>query len=154
MIELHEWGLVFIEVLQDLESVLSNNKNFLLGIWLESAKALAANEDERKLYEFNARNQLTLWGPNGEILDYAGKQWSGLLADYYIPRWKMFFKALEKALITGTKFNKTTFRNQFLKKLGKPFCQSHKVYPTNPKGDTVDLAFALYQKWSKVFNEI
>ena len=48
------------------------NKNFLLGPWLESAKALATNDGEKKIYEFNARNQITLWGPNGEILDYAG----------------------------------------------------------------------------------
>lgn len=24
-----------------------------------------------------ARNQITLWGPNGEIKDYANKQWAG-----------------------------------------------------------------------------
>ena len=41
------------------------------------------------LYEFNARNQLTLWGPDGQIMDYAGKQWAGLVADYYIPRWQV-----------------------------------------------------------------
>ena len=27
--------------------------------------------------EFNARNQITLWGPNGEINDYARKEWGG-----------------------------------------------------------------------------
>ena len=30
--------------------------------------------------------QITLWGPNGEILDYAAKQWSGLFVAYYTPR--------------------------------------------------------------------
>ena len=69
---LHENGLVFIDLLKDMEEILSTNKNFLLGPWLESAKALATNEEEKKIYEFNARNQITLWGPNGEILDYAG----------------------------------------------------------------------------------
>ena len=69
---LHENGLVFIDLLKDIEEILSTNKNFLLGPWLESAKALATNEEEKKIYEFNARNQITLWGPNGEILDYAG----------------------------------------------------------------------------------
>ena len=29
--------------------------------------------------EFNARNQVTLWGPNGEINDYAAKSWGGLV---------------------------------------------------------------------------
>ena len=69
---LHENGLVFIDLLKDMEEILSTNKNFLLGPWLESAKALATNDEEKKIYEFNARNQITLWGPNGEILDYAG----------------------------------------------------------------------------------
>lgn len=32
---------------------------------------------EDKLYEYNARNQITLWGPKGEITDYANKQWAG-----------------------------------------------------------------------------
>lgn len=29
------------------------------------------------LYEYNARNQITLWGPDGQIKDYANKQWAG-----------------------------------------------------------------------------
>ena len=67
------------------------------------SKALATSDAESRLYEFNARNQITLWGPDGgsifldivsfcnfsllgQILDYAGKQWSGMVSDYYIPR--------------------------------------------------------------------
>ena len=32
---------------------------------------------EKLLYEYNARNQITLWGPDGQIVDYANKQWAG-----------------------------------------------------------------------------
>ena len=69
------------------------------------SKALATTDAESRLYEFNARNQITLWGPDGgfifldiiyfckanllgQILDYAGKQWSGMVSDYYIPRFQ------------------------------------------------------------------
>ena len=69
----HEYGLVFLDLLKDLEQLLASNSNFLLGPWLEAAKALASTPQEEILYEFNARNQLTLWGPDGQILDYAGK---------------------------------------------------------------------------------
>ena len=69
---LHENALVFLDILEDLDRILATNENFLLGPWLESAKALATNCQERKLYEFNARNQITLWGPDGQILDYGG----------------------------------------------------------------------------------
>ena len=71
---LHENALVFLDILEDLDRILATNKNFLLGPWLESAKALATNSQERKLYEFNARNQITLWGPDGQILDYGGEK--------------------------------------------------------------------------------
>ena len=32
------------------------------------------------------QKQITLWGPDGNILDYAAKQWSGLIRAYYLPR--------------------------------------------------------------------
>ena len=52
----------------DLDMLLGTDAHFLLGRWISDAKALAHNEDERKLYEFNARNQVTLWGPTGQVL--------------------------------------------------------------------------------------
>ena len=33
-------------------------------------QALATTDAESRLYEFNARNQITLWGPDGDILCY------------------------------------------------------------------------------------
>ena len=78
--------MVFTSALVDLDRLLQTNKHFLLGSWLEAAKSLATNENERLQYEFNARNQITLWGPDGQILDYGGKQWAGMFTDYYIPR--------------------------------------------------------------------
>ena len=147
---LHENGLVFIDLLKDMEMILSTNEHFLLGPWLESAKALATNEKEKKLYEFNARNQITLWGPDGEILDYAGKQWSGMFSAYYIPRWKLFFKHLETCLIDGRKFNKDRFRRDFIKKIGKPFGNQRNKFPVSPSGDTIDIATSLHKKWSQI----
>ena len=122
----------------------------MLGPWLEAAKALATNEEEARLYEFNARNQITLWGPDGQILDYGGKQWSGLMEDYYIPRWKMFFKHLEASIINGRKFNKERFIHDFLVRIGKPFGSSTKLYPIDAKGNPVKIASELFRKWSQV----
>ena len=36
------------------------------------------------MYEYNARNQITLWGPNGEIDDYAAKNWAGLIGEDFL----------------------------------------------------------------------
>ena len=72
LLVLHENALVFLDILEDLDRILATNENFLLGPWLQSAKDLATSDSERKLYEFNARNQITLWGPDGQIMDYGG----------------------------------------------------------------------------------
>ena len=61
----------------DLEFILVTNEAFLLGPWVQSAMNAAADVDEERQFQQNARNQITLWGPRGEILDYAAKQWAG-----------------------------------------------------------------------------
>lgn len=95
---------------------------------------MAIDEEERRSYEYNARNQITLWGPNGEIRDYANKQWSGVMADYFKPRWELFLNALEKSLIQGTKLNTTEINNRIFQEVERPFTFSTKLYPVESKG--------------------
>lgn len=63
-----------INFLRDLDAVLLTNCNFRLSEWIKSARAWAGDKNETSFLEYNARNQITLWGPNGEIVDYASKQ--------------------------------------------------------------------------------
>lgn len=37
----------FLELIEDIDKLLASNNNFLLGTWLESAKELAVNDNER-----------------------------------------------------------------------------------------------------------
>ena len=53
-----------------------------------------STDAQRDLLEFNARNQVTLWGPTGQISDYAAKAWNGLVGDYYYSRWQLFVSSL------------------------------------------------------------
>ena len=78
----------------------------------------------------------------------AGKQWSGLVTDYYVPRWELFFKELESSIISRTAFDEEKFRKTFLEQQGRPFCENTKSYPTNSTGDTIEIAKELYSKWS------
>ena len=80
-------GLTLIDLLGDMDSVLSTDQSFILGKWIANAKRWAEGNDSYAAYlEYNARNQITLWGPSGQISDYASKQWGGLIRTYYIPR--------------------------------------------------------------------
>ncbi|XP_070531316.1 alpha-N-acetylglucosaminidase isoform X2 [Cardiocondyla obscurior] len=123
-----------LELFDDLESILASGNNFLLGTWLAQAKDIADNDEERRLHEYNARNQITLWGPNGEIRDYANKQWSGVMADYFKPRWELFLKALEKSLVQRIKLNISEINDRIFREVEQPFTFSTKYYPTETKG--------------------
>lgn len=125
----------FLDLLNDLDSLLGTHNDFLLGNFLEGAKALGLNDAERKQYELNARNQITLWGPNGQIIDYATKQWSGIVKDYYVPRWTLFFEQLRSCLQHITSFNQTKFQEDVFQQVELPFNVDSKVYPTQPEGE-------------------
>jgi alpha-N-acetylglucosaminidase len=64
-------------------------------------------------YEYSARNQITLWGPNGNINDYASKSWAGLVSTYYLPRWTMFVQYCAET--PYHRYNVTVLNQQLLK---------------------------------------
>lgn len=118
----------------DLEKILGSSENFLVGKWLSDAKALATVPEEEKNYEYNARNQITLWGPRGEIRDYANKQWSGVMADYFSKRWQGFTQFLTKSLEERKAFNASFFNEWAYRNVEEPFTLSNKNYPAEPRG--------------------
>ena len=113
----------FLEMLLLQDKLLGSRPEFRLGSWTEDARDKGTNQEEKDLYEWNARVQITTWGDrecadNGGLRDYANKEWNGLLRDFYYPRWELYFKALEAqmehnslpdydALGTGIYSNKT-----------------------------------------------
>ena len=52
-----------MSVIEDMEKVTGTSEYFLLGRWVEQAKALANNADDftKELYEFNAKALVTTW---------------------------------------------------------------------------------------------
>eukprot|EP00357_Protocruzia_adherens_P026858 CAMPEP_0115022636 /NCGR_PEP_ID=MMETSP0216-20121206/31700_1 /TAXON_ID=223996 /ORGANISM="Protocruzia adherens, Strain Boccale" /LENGTH=623 /DNA_ID=CAMNT_0002395421 /DNA_START=498 /DNA_END=2369 /DNA_ORIENTATION=+ len=136
-----------IEVIKDMDLILATNKKFLLGVWIKDAESWAQSEDEIGLYRFNAKNQITEWGPvTSSLHDYSGKQWAGLVDDFHLPRWELYFKTLEEAL-----WNKTDYDSElFLKEsyaLEEGWLYDSKDYPTEPQGDSVDIANQLIKKY-------
>lgn len=88
----------FLRLIMLQDSLLATIPDFRLGRWLEMARACGSSEQEKDLYEWNARVQITTWGPRaaadgGGLHDYAHREWQGLLRDFYMPRWKAWFDA-------------------------------------------------------------
>ena len=49
--------------ISDADALFASDEHYLLGKWIETAKAFGTSDDEKKLLEFNARTQVTMWGP-------------------------------------------------------------------------------------------
>ncbi|ETN41888.1 uncharacterized protein HMPREF1541_03827 [Cyphellophora europaea CBS 101466] len=100
-------GSTMLSLLSSLDIVLDTNRHFRLSTWIAAAQQWAdpGNENETAYFEYNARNQVTLWGPTGEINDYASRVWSGLVASYYLPRWNEFMNYISTH--DRTEYNQT-----------------------------------------------
>lgn len=110
---IHSKGDRLLSLLSSLDSVLLTNEHFLLSNWIASARSWAhSSSDVANFYEYNARNQITLWGPTGQINDYASKSWGGLVSSYYLPRWRIFVDYL--ASTPAGKFNETELKAKLL----------------------------------------
>lgn len=136
-----------LQLLDDMELILASSRNFLLGSWLEQAKRVAPGQEELGNFEFNARNQITAWGPEGQILDYACKQWSGLVRDYYRPRWRLFLEDVTVALHSQRPFNGTAFKEKVSQQIELPFSNRTDIYPVDPVGQTWFISQYLFEKW-------
>ena len=89
----------FLKMLLLQDKLLGTRTEFRVGHWTQDALNAGKTVEEKKLYEWNARVQITTWGnrycaDTGGLRDYAHKEWQGLLKDFYYVRWKSYFDAL------------------------------------------------------------
>jgi len=142
-----------LELLQDLDALVGTRREFLLGRWLADARDWGTTDPERRLYEWNARNIITLWGTkctegqNDDLNLYAYKEWQGMFTAYFLPRWRAFFDRLNQSVSTGVPFDRApfatamcTWEQQWSRETGS--------FPTEPSGDAVTTARRLASKYN------
>lgn len=97
----HRLRREWLDAITQLNQVVKTNSSFLLGPWVESARAAGRDSTAKEQLEFDARSLLTEWGPDpSNAHDYANRGWDGLL-EFYHDRWSRYFAAIEKSLMTG-----------------------------------------------------
>jgi alpha-N-acetylglucosaminidase len=137
----------FLGLLDDMDRLLATRKDFLLGPWIADARRWGKTEEEKRLYERNARDLVTLWGDaDSRLHEYSCRQWSGLLKDFYKPRWQQFFDVLQSSLLN----QKGADLEGFDKKIRQwewAWVNERKDFPLHPTGNTVQVAQELYRKY-------
>lgn len=93
----------YLKLITDTAEVLACSKYFLLGAYLEGAAAKAGKDKEAaKQMTDNLKLLLTTWTKgNTSLNDYANRQLSELMSQYYAARWAAFFRDKAKELNGG-----------------------------------------------------
>ena len=89
---------LYLDLMLDLDEMLSYDENFKLERWTSLARNIAdevtgTTENDRNWLEWNARTQVTVWSNgNTDLHDYSNRCWAGLIKDFHYWRWKYFFE--------------------------------------------------------------
>jgi alpha-N-acetylglucosaminidase len=98
-----------LELLTELDRLLESHPYDRLEPWLEFARSQTNDPELRKIYESNARQIITVWGP--PVNDYSCRMWSGLVRDFYLERMKKVLDSLKN----GGKFESLPWEIEWVK---------------------------------------
>lgn len=140
-------------LLRDLDRLVGTRPEFLLGRWIADARRWGTSDAERRLYEWNARNLITLWGTkctegeNDDLNLYAYKEWQGMFTSYSLPRWETFFLQINASLERGTAFDREAFAAASCEWEQRWPRDTMPAFSTEPTGDPVATVRELVRKW-------
>jgi alpha-N-acetylglucosaminidase len=127
----------FLRYIDLTDELLATHRHWLLGPWLEQAKAWAAADEEQAILEWNARSIVTIWSDKAcpVLHEYANRDWQGLVGFYYRSRWERYFDALPATISSG---RPPQFDDWC--EFGNAWSRQTDSFPTEPTGDTYELA--------------
>jgi alpha-N-acetylglucosaminidase len=137
----------FVNLIYDIDTLLSTDSNFMLGKWTTMARNIAdempgttaADKDWLELN--NARTLITTWGERKSsevagLRDYSYRQWAGMLSDFYASRWQLFFS--DDPDVDWFNHDRAWALN------------ANKKYDNTPSGNAKDIASALLHRYIKL----
>ena len=168
-VHVNRTGILYEQLLLDLDQLLATDSAFMLGPWLTRARALGGDATDctgtivgdlscADFMEWNARSQLTTWkptpraGPLGNPADYAKKQWSGLISGYYVPRVRLYRQQALADAAQGKPFDQREMGARLIQLAYEWQTTFGNGYPTQPVGDAVKVSTALISAWGRFFS--
>lgn len=138
----------FIELIDDMDELMSTHQAFLLGKWIKDAKSWGTGEEEKRLYEKNARDLVTLWGGKEAFLhDYASKQWAGLFKGFYKGRWEIFIDEVIDCIKQNKKCELDILDDK-IKTWEWEWVNGTESYSDQPIGNPIQVSKIMYEKYA------
>jgi alpha-N-acetylglucosaminidase len=141
-------GKEMIDIIHDMDALMATQSSFLLGKWIKDARAMGINATEKNYFENDARTILTTWGQQGSNLtDYANRNLSGLMNDYYGKRWEMFIADVELSAKANQPFDEKAFDAES-KAFEWGWTKKRNQFSAIPTGDSMVISKALFDKYA------
>jgi alpha-N-acetylglucosaminidase len=134
-----------VGLIRDMDRLAATRPELLFGVWLADARAWGDTPGEKDLCEWNARTLLTTWTVPESHIDYANRQWSGLLGAYYLQRWKIWLAALNEAVGHNESFDQGAVRRR-IQEWEYAWTRKTQPFPTQPSGDTISISLELFDR--------
>ena len=138
-----EYSGKFLNIIKDEDRLLSTRKEFMLGTWLAEAEKAGCTPEEKRRFVTNAKRLVTSWtDTDSDLHDYANKEWSGLLIDFYLPRWEAYV-TYKTSLLYGKKLPYPDYS-----KMEQEWVLTNSTYLSrvNPEG-TIAVVEDLYKRY-------
>lgn len=148
-----EYADLCCEILLQADRLLESHSLYRVQRWIDLARASGTSEPEKDKFELDAKRLISTWGGTG-LDDYAGRVWSGLLRDYYVPRIH-YYVDCRKAGMTDEEIRKTPditpdnlYPQDIIKaKMRTGFPVTPGLSPCEPFDDPIAMAKELVEKY-------
>ena len=133
------------EILHDLDVLNAAQPFCTIGKWIEQARDLGHAPEVKDYYEMNARRLITTWG--GDLNDYACRNWSGLMGNYYAKRWQFYIDEAFRSVQAGEDYNDAARRKK-TSELQDSFAVSTEPVPQPNCYDVLTFSQMLQKKYA------
>ena len=127
-----------------LDAIAQMSSSTLLGEWIGKAEDYAENYDDfsMDMFRINAKAMLTTWknSVNTGLIDYAARNYNGLIKDVYKQVWSQYLDSLEENLRNGIEVEKA---NKY--ELYWAWVLDDKEYTRETLSDTVEIKALMEQ---------
>lgn len=135
------------EIASDIAGLLACEPSFRLENWLDGAASWAEDPQEEHYYLHNAWHIITTWGVTPHLNDYASRLWSGLVSEYYAPRWNIFLEELSACLKEGRDLDMNEIDRKVASFEQEAVDRAPRVKEPRAAADVPAMCNGLYNKW-------
>ena len=150
------YSSLFLNIASDVDKIVSTQDEFSFDDWILASHKFQSTDAPASYFEKNTKVLVTTWGQKGNyLIDYAARDFSGLINSFYKKRWEIFFETARKCIVDSTDFDQKKFDND-ISEFEWQFCETPYKIGEKTNYASSKLARELYTKYVsyfKLFNE-